>query len=118
MLRIMLRGLIGFVVVIAIAAAGALGYRAIRQHQISEARAIRSPRGIDEALYVRIGGVDQWISIRGEDRDNPVLLNLHGGPGLALDVRPQAWERRFTIVQWDQRGSGRTCSRPMSAPAI
>jgi pimeloyl-ACP methyl ester carboxylesterase len=97
--------------VAAVVVAGGLTYRAIRQHQISAARTIRSPRGIDEAMFVRIGGIDQWIGIRGRDRDNPVLLNLHGGPGLALDVRPQGWEDRFTVVQWDQRGAGRTYIR-------
>jgi hypothetical protein len=41
--------------------------------------AITSPNGIDEAKYVTIGGIEQWITIRGEDRNNPVLLFLHGG---------------------------------------
>jgi pimeloyl-ACP methyl ester carboxylesterase len=74
--------------------------------------ALRSPRSIDEARFVRIGGIDQWVEIRGRDRHNPVLLFLHGGPG---DVTTPwafalfaAWEERFTVVQWDQRGAGRT----------
>src|SRR5216684_563990 len=40
--------------------------------------AVTSPNGIDEANYVKIGGLEQWITIRGEDRKNPVLLFLHG----------------------------------------
>jgi len=34
---------------------------------------------IHEAAFVRIGGIDQWITIRGDDRANPVLLIIHGG---------------------------------------
>jgi pimeloyl-ACP methyl ester carboxylesterase len=69
---------------------------------------------IDRVLFVSIGGIDQWISIRGADRENPVLLVVHGGPGEAQ--WPQAevyrpWEKSFTVVQWDQRGAGHTFGR-------
>ncbi|HEY5411715.1 MAG TPA: alpha/beta fold hydrolase [Caulobacteraceae bacterium] len=75
---------------------------------------IRTPNGIAERGFVRIGGIDQWITIRGQDRRNPVILVLHGGPGdaysqLAYLLRP--WEKDFTVVQWDQRGAGRTYGR-------
>src|SRR5216684_5499308 len=43
---------------------------------------VTTPNGIDEASYVKIGGIEQWITIRGEDRKNPVLLLLHGGPAM------------------------------------
>ena len=69
---------------------------------------------IDRMLFVPLGGIDQWISIRGDDRANPVLLVVHGGPGEAQ--WPQAeiyrpWEKSFTVVQWDQRGAGHTFGR-------
>ena len=77
--------------------------------------AIAAPNGIDEATYVKIGGIEQWITIRGEDRNNPVVLLLHGGPGDATNPWGYAgfrtWLRRFTVVQWDQRGSGRTLGK-------
>lgn len=70
------------------------------------------PDGIDEAKYVEIGGIQQWITIRGEDRNNPVLLFLHGGPGDAISPWGYAgfrsWLKLFTVVHWDQRGAGRT----------
>jgi pimeloyl-ACP methyl ester carboxylesterase len=53
----------------------------------------------------------QWVTIRGQDRANPVLLVLHGGPGSAIAGLAPAfvpWERDFTVVQWDQPGAGRT----------
>jgi hypothetical protein len=48
---------------------------------IARQYAIDSAKGVDEAMYVYLGGTDQWIIIRGEDRQNPVLLFVHGGPG-------------------------------------
>jgi pimeloyl-ACP methyl ester carboxylesterase len=74
--------------------------------------AISSPKGIDESQFVTIGGIEQWVTIRGWDRDNPVLLFLHGGPGDVTNPWTFAlfapWEKHFTVVQWDQRGAGRT----------
>jgi pimeloyl-ACP methyl ester carboxylesterase len=69
---------------------------------------------IREDRYVRIGGVEQWLQIRGEDRGNPVLLVVHGGPGSPYSVFTpllREWEREFTVVHWDRRGSGRTLRR-------
>jgi len=95
---------------VAVAIAG-LGFRAYRQHLAAEVLAIRSPNGVQEGGFVDIGGIKQWVQIRGEDRNNPVLLFVHGGPGsssLAMSSGWQPWERYFTVVQWDQRGAGRT----------
>lgn len=91
-----------------------LVYRKLRQAKIAAELKITSVLGIVEEGFVPIGGIDQWISIRGEDRDNPVLLLIHGGPGSCYSIftphlRP--WERHFTTVQWDQRGAGRTFTR-------
>jgi hypothetical protein len=44
---------------------------------------------INEQAFVRIGGIEQWISIRGDNRDNPVILVLHGGPASATLLSPQ-----------------------------
>lgn len=69
---------------------------------------------VEEAGFVPIGGIEQWVGARGADRANPVILVVHGGPGetqwpVASKYAP--WERRFTVVQWDQRGAGRTFGR-------
>jgi pimeloyl-ACP methyl ester carboxylesterase len=81
----------------------------------SPTRAVeRSPAGIDQSSFVSIGGIDQWISIKGDDSRNPVLLVIHGGPGEAqwpAADKCKRWEKAFTVVQWDQRGAGHTFGR-------
>jgi pimeloyl-ACP methyl ester carboxylesterase len=75
----------------------------------------RADSPIDAAGFVPIGGIEQWVTISGRRCGNPVLLFLHGGPGNPLspyaDALFSAWERDFTLVQWDQRGAGRTFGR-------
>src|SRR5580698_2152938 len=79
---------------------------------IAASRKIVSPNGVDELLPLQINGSTQWVSIRGKDRRNPIILFLHGGPGsptMPADYTFQTpWEDYFTVVQWDQRGTGKT----------
>lgn len=79
---------------------------------IADLRKIVTPEGIERLETVRIGGIDQWVSIRGTDRRNPILLMIHGGPGFpAMPTSwyfARGWEEYFTVVQWDQRGGGKT----------
>lgn len=69
---------------------------------------------IDKSGFESIGGIDQWISIRGKDPSAPALLFLHGGPGQPespyLDELAP-WEEHFLVVNWDQRGSGKSYGR-------
>lgn len=103
--------LILFALAVLMVGAGLI-YRAYRQHRNAEASSIHTPHGIDESMFVRIGGLDQWITIRGEDRSNPVLLILDGGPGFASSpFIPSAHEKDFVVVTWDQPGSGKTYGR-------
>lgn len=73
---------------------------------------IVAPDGIEESYTVELGGIPQWINVRGQDSANPVILFVHGGP--AAPVIPSSWqfqrplEDYFTIVNWDQRGAGKT----------
>jgi len=79
---------------------------------IADARKIVGTSGVEELVAIPIGGTQQWISVRGRDRDNPILLMIHGGP--ASPEMPTSWyfqggwEDYFTVVQWDQRGSGKS----------
>jgi pimeloyl-ACP methyl ester carboxylesterase len=79
---------------------------------IADWRRIVTPGGVDERLAIAIGGTTQWLSVRGRDRRNPILLVIHGGP--ASPEMPMSWayasgwEDYFTVVQWDQRGAGKS----------
>ncbi|MCR5121965.1 MAG: alpha/beta hydrolase [Ruminococcus sp.] len=71
----------------------------------------RTPDGaINETVYVDINGTKEWINIYGQDRDNPVLLYLHGGPGTTTSWLDWSILRTlsedYTVVDWDQRGFG------------
>jgi len=86
-------------------------YRVHVQHVNARRFAIHSTNGVDEAMYITVGGINQWVQIRGQDRNNPALLCLHGGPGATWSPLTSLflpWEKEFTVVQWDQRGAGRT----------
>lgn len=79
---------------------------------IANARRILAPNGVERLEKVTIGGIEQWVSVRGVDRRNPVLLYIHGGPGYPSIPMSwwstQGWDEYFTVVQWDQRASGKT----------
>ena len=90
--------------------AGAVA-RVIYRGALKSQKSIKSP-GIDEVAYISIGDIEQWIYIRGQDVNNPVLLIIHGGPGYpispSLHLFQYDLEDKFTVVQWDQRLSGKT----------
>ena len=77
--------------------------------------AITGPDPIAVLEPVRIGGMTQWLLIRGQDRSAPVLLWLHGGPGAPqmplAHATTRALERDFVVVHWDQRGAGKSNPR-------
>ena len=69
-------------------------------------------QSIDTLQELSIGGIRQFISIKGNNRSNPVLLFLHGGPGSSAmsygDKFTYKLRQHFVVVQWDQRETGRT----------
>lgn len=79
--------------------------------RIADLRHISTPEGIDTLERLDIDGSRQWISIRGLNRSNPILLVIHGGPGASMMGSAWAyqgpWEDYFTVVNWDQRGAGK-----------
>jgi pimeloyl-ACP methyl ester carboxylesterase len=79
---------------------------------IADMQRIVTPHGVQSVERVTLGGMEQWISIRGNDRRQPLLIYVHGGPGASELGRSwpyqRGWEEFFTVVQWDQRGTGKT----------
>ncbi|TCM78085.1 alpha/beta hydrolase [Rhodovulum steppense] len=65
---------------------------------------------LSERVFVPINGIRQGIIIQGRDPSNPVLLFLHGGPGMPEfflnTTHPTGLENDFTVVWWEQRGAG------------
>jgi pimeloyl-ACP methyl ester carboxylesterase len=82
------------------------------------------PSSIAEIRYLPLGGIDQWVMIRGENISNPLLILLHGGPGFPemrlLRFFNAPLERDFTVVYWEQRGTGKSFDRriPRSSMSV
>src|SRR4051812_36123610 len=72
----------------------------------------RHPNSIAVLEQVPVNETRQWVLIRSEDATNPVVLFVHGGPGtswltlMRRNTRPL--ESHFTVVNWDQRGAGKS----------
>ena len=73
------------------------------------------PGSIAEISYFLLGGLEEWVMIRGESVENPILILLHGGPGFSemrLFRRFNAeLEKSFTVVYWEQRGANKSFQR-------
>src|SRR5258708_1848927 len=67
---------------------------------------------IDTLEPIQVSGSTQLIRIRGTDASNPVLLLMQQGPGLPIINEARRFarllnlEKDFTVVYWDQRGTG------------
>ena len=86
--------------------------RFIGQQWIAAQTRIQTTLGVESLERVTLGGVPQWILVRGWDRRNPILLFLHGGPGFpemaVSHLFSTKLEKHFTVVHWDQRGAGKS----------
>lgn len=79
---------------------------------VRDLQRIVTPDGIQESYTATIGGIRQWLDVRGKNKANPMILFIHGGP--ASPAIPSLWqyqrpiEEFFTVVNYDQRGAGKT----------
>jgi pimeloyl-ACP methyl ester carboxylesterase len=73
------------------------------------------PGSISTIERIVLGGLDQYLIIRGADTTKPVMLFLHGGPGSPefafMKTTNQAIENDFIMVYWEQRGAGKSYSK-------
>jgi pimeloyl-ACP methyl ester carboxylesterase len=100
-----------------------IGLLAYKQYLRNTTR-IETPNGISSLERVMLGGLQQWIFIRGMDENNPVLIFLHGGPGAPLAGLPSSRRldseliKYFTVVHWDQRGAGKSYDKHIPVNSI
>ncbi len=90
--------------------------------QIKDEQGLAVPQSIATFEEVEIGGINQYLLIRGEKSENPVLLFLHGGPGypqiaFAREYQKEL-EKDFVVVQWDQRGAGKSYSKTIKEESM
>lgn len=87
-------------------------FRPVYSSPIKDETGMAMPESISLLEEVNLGGMNQWIQIRGNDTSNPILLWLHGGPGSAQMPIAQSYnkdlEKDFVVVHWDQRGAGKS----------
>ncbi len=88
------------------------GCASVSTQPIRDQRGAIIPESIASLQKVKLGGMEQWILIRGNDVANPILLWLHGGPGAAQMPVAHYFngdlEKEFIVVHWDQRGAGKS----------
>lgn len=110
----LLVGILGVLIILAVVFATKLFVRGHTSPITAEDGAI-APESIALLEQVSLGGMDQWVLMRGHSEENPVLLWLHGGPGAAQMPLSHAYdaalEKEFIVVHWDQRGAGKSNTR-------
>lgn len=113
--------ILGLISIIAISCASSSKING-KTSPILDANNIELPNSITEITKVEIGGIDQYMIIRGVDTAKPVILYLHGGPGdaeisLMREFNPLL-ENDFLMVYWEQRGACKSYSKHIPAESM
>lgn len=106
------RGIMGIIVIIGILSIAVLALLSLKSTGkpkpfFDESNKIIS-NSISEKIFIEVNGTIQGMFIKSKNINNPVILYLHGGmPDYFLTEKyPTGIENNFTIVWWEQRGSG------------
>jgi len=87
-------------------------YILLRRGSTSPIKAEKGQQSIAELTKINIGNSQQWVLIRSENINNPVILFVHGGPGTSqltlIKNNTKYLEKYFTVVGWDQRGAAKS----------
>ena len=91
---------------------GCAGPLSGRTHGVARSWNVPDASGVATLQTVVLGGAKQYVLIRGADRTRPIVLFLHGGPGMPSMYLAHAFqsalEREFVVVHWDRRGAGKS----------
>lgn len=87
-------------------------YRQVYRSKVLRENKITTINGIDEEFTAEINGINQYFYARGENKENPIILFIHGGPGSPITpmiyTYQKGLENDYTVVNWDQRNAGKT----------
>lgn len=80
------------------------------------------PGSVASLEWINLGGIRQSVLIRGANASNPLLLFLHGGPGMSSMYLAHKFQRPleedFVVVQWDRRGAGKSYNKNIPPNSI
>lgn len=120
-LRHAIRKLTGFILAAALLLGAATGC-AVVPGWPAHTPALKGSEAVASLEKIKLGGVDQWVLIRGQDRNKPVILFLHGGPGMPAMFLAHRFqrelERDFVVVHWDRRGAGKSFDAASTADSL
>ena len=111
-----------FFLVLLILIAGLMIFKTPRTPAVRDSRGKKVPEGIASLEKIRLGGWGQWVLIRGHDAAKPLLLFLHGGPGMPMMYLAHTFQRHleedFLCVQWDRRGAGKSFRKDLHPDSL
>lgn len=114
--------MLGFFILCLAVVMGLAGWLGVQRYKAAQDQELPSAQGINHVASPTINGVPQWVEIRGQNKENPVIVFIHGGPWSPMSpwahLYQRLWESAFTVVQWDQRGVGKSQFDPQTQAPV
>ena len=86
--------------------------------------AMNNIKKVDTLEKISINGNEQWVLVRGEDKNAPLLIHIQGGPGLPMIPEANQMgkllglEKEYLVAYWDQRGCGKSFNKDINPKTI